>query len=545
MKISYNDRQHAYWLDGKRCKGVTTVAKIPDDTYGLDKWRTRQVVIGMATSPPLVNRAAAHFDERDKLDDIAEEAMVAAKAHEASGRGTAAHRITERVDLNLDWIDTPESRAIRQQWTDALDRAGLDIVPELVERIVVYPDQLVAGRFDRIARRRSDGALVVVDVKTGENAVKYPHSTCIQLALYANAPLLAGPLVRNGDSETTETFEPMPDGLDRAVGVIVYLPPEGPADIYELDLTAGWDTARNVCFPTINWRKRSGLIHKIAATSPAVRVADGPTADTTNPPCVVSAERVAWLADRILNLGKDKVAPHWPAGVPTLKQGGLTDSHVDQIAAVLDRLEADLGVPFGQVDPLFNGFATADQTPGNAAVGQTPSASHGPRPDQATAGEVTGSHGAATPREGEPATTPADASRAHTQAARTVLEQYDPTEQQAIVALVVPEGAQTTARHVQLIEAIAGELNDPNGTVMFTYSTLGPEIVATDADDRIKRATGTKTAALTRAKRLARELGHPTPRVFNDICINPTLAALTAAGLGDAEHHTTQETNTQ
>ena len=41
MHLKYNDRQHAYWLDGSRCKGVTTVAKIPDDTYNLDQWRKR------------------------------------------------------------------------------------------------------------------------------------------------------------------------------------------------------------------------------------------------------------------------------------------------------------------------------------------------------------------------------------------------------------------------------------------------------------------------------------------------------------------------
>lgn len=514
MKLSYNDRQHAYWLDGKRCKGVTTVAKIPDDNYGLEKWRARQVVIGMATSPPLVNRAAAHFDERDKIDDIAEEAMVAAKAHEASGRGTAAHRITERVDLGLDWIDTPEARAIRAQWTAALDHAGLDIIPELVERIVVYPDQLVAGRFDRIARRRSDGRLVVVDVKTGENAVKYPHSTCVQLGLYANAPLMAGPLERTGDKESTDVFEPLPDGIDRTVGIIVYLPPEGPADIYELDLAAGWDTARTICFPTIAWRKTTGLVTKIAAAPPAVQAADGPTADATPPRAVASAERAAWLRGRVLALGPHLVAPEWPKGVPTLKQGGLTDPHIDQVAAVLDRLEADHGAPFGAKDPLFAGFVTTDQPP--------------------------------TPTQTTPALDPNTEARANTAAARTLLEQFDQGEQAAIRSLVVPDGARTTSRHVDLVEAVCTELDDPNGCVIFTYSTLGVEIVSTDNSDRITRATRTKTEALNRAKRLARELGRPTPRTFGHLCADPALAALVAGGHGQTEHQTpnNQETNT-
>ena len=80
MRLKYDDKWHSYWLDGRRCKCVTTVAKIPDDTYSLDQWRKRQVAIGMAMSPPLVERAAAHFDERDKVDEVAEEAMLVAKS---------------------------------------------------------------------------------------------------------------------------------------------------------------------------------------------------------------------------------------------------------------------------------------------------------------------------------------------------------------------------------------------------------------------------------------------------------------------------------
>lgn len=486
MKLTYNDRQHAYWLNGTRCKGVTTVAKIPDDTYGLDRWRNRQIVVGMASSPPLVSRAAAHYDERDKLDEIADEAMVAAKAHEASGRGTATHRITERVDLDLAWIDTPEARLIVEQWTAALDTAGLDIVPELVERIVVYPDQLVAGRFDRVARRRSDGRLVVVDVKTGENAVKYPHSTAIQLALYANAPILAGPLTRTGQSETTETFEPLPDGIDREVGVIVYLPPEGPAKVYELDIAAGWQAATGICFPTLEWRRRTGLVNQLAEAAPKA-----------------PADRIDWLRSRtqaIKTAGHlEEVARQWPAGVPTLKQGGLTDDQINQVALVLDKIEARHEIPFGPTDPLFTGLGPTEPPP------PTPPA---PVPD------------------------PNAEARANTTAAQGLLEQFDENEQAAIVRLVVPDGAKTTSQHVEWIETLCAELDDPNGTVMFAYSTLGPEITSTDNGDRVRRHCRTKTEARLRGARLAQLTGRPTPRTFDLLCADPLLAALVAAGHG-------------
>lgn len=495
IKLSYDDRRHAYWLNGQRCMSVTTVAKIPDDTYALNKWRQRQVVIGMATSPSLVTRAAAHFDERGKIDEIAEEAMVAAKAHEAAGRGTAAHRVTERIDLGLDWIDTPEARLVRQQWTAALDHAGLDIVPELVERIVVYPDELVAGRFDRIARRRSDGALVVVDIKTGENAIRYPHSTAVQLALYANAPLLAGPLERRGQSEVTEQFEPLPDELDRSVGIIVYLPPDGAAKIYEIDLTAGWQTATGICFPTIAWRKRTGLITELGTAEPAA-------------PAVVE-KRLEWLRARVVAL-KDAghlaaVAASWPDGVPTLKQGGLTDPDIDKIAAVLDRIEADHGIPFGPTDPLFD------------------LAGDGNQPIEAPAQDAA----PADPSVIDPA-------KAHTEQALALLDLFDPPEANAIRDLVIgPTPRRTTAADVTHIGAVINEIADPNGAVMFKYGPNGPEIVATNAKDRVRRG-GTKTAALSRAKKLAKSLDRPVPRTFDQVCADPLLAALVAAGI-DAE----------
>lgn len=509
MLLKYNDKQHAYWLDGKRCKGITTVAKIPDDTWGLEAWGKRMVAVGMALSPPLTQRAKAHFDERDKLDEIAEEALMAAKTHEAAGRGTAIHRETERVDLGLDWIDTPETRAIREQWTQALADTGLEVVPDYVERIVVYPDQLVAGRFDRLCRRLSDGALVVVDVKTGENAIRYPHSTTVQLALYANAPLLAGPLTRNGKNEQTDVFTPMPAGIDKTVGYIVYLPAEGPGQVHRLNLTAGWDTVTRICFPTITWRKTGGLIEQVTVT------------DFTQP---AADKRTQWIRDRVtvlVNQGHGAVvAAHWPAGVPTLKQGGLSDPQLDEVARTLDKVEADLGVPFGASDPLFDGFAGADKPPDlTPPVG----------PEQAR-GEL---------------------ARHWTAKCRDLLAELDQAEQDAVLDLIWPNPdtrpALTTARHYQLIDALVGQLVDPNGAVIFTYDFTGVAIAPTHADDRIRQTCRTKTAALARAKTLARELGRPTPRVFDHICADPLLAALCAAGTDgtDTNQPNTTETNTQ
>jgi len=347
MKLTYNDKQHAYWLDGKRCKGVTSVAKYPDDTYAIDRWRDRMVVIGMAVSPPLVHRAAAHFDERDRIQDIAEEAKVIAKAHEAADRGTANHRIAERVDLGLTVIDTPESEAVAAAWTAALEHAGIDIVPELVERIIVHPDQLVAGRFDRIGRYRVSGRHVGVDIKTGKNAIQYPHSTVTQLGLYFNAPLMAGPLNPGKDgTDWTTTFEPLPDDLHRDHAIVIYLPPDGPARCFRVDIAAGWKAATTICFPTIAWRKTNNLIDEITELKV---VAD---------PQPIDPDAFAYLSDRVDRI---KAAGHAGAlavewskhpEIPTFPKGGpRTVAEFELVDDMCDRVEAAAGMDFGPSDP--------------------------------------------------------------------------------------------------------------------------------------------------------------------------------------------------
>ena len=123
------------------------------------------VALGMARDQSLLELALAHHDDKNELNDIAESALRAAKAGEAAARGTAIHRILERHDLGEEIIDSPENRAFRAAYEKALEAAGLIVVPEYVERIVVHPKLRVAGRLDRIFKRRRDGKFVIGDVK--------------------------------------------------------------------------------------------------------------------------------------------------------------------------------------------------------------------------------------------------------------------------------------------------------------------------------------------------------------------------------------------
>jgi hypothetical protein len=348
MKLAYSDRQHAYRIDGVRYKSITTVAGVLEDTYNLQLWGKRMVALGMALDPSLKERAIAHHDDRGALNEVAEDALRAAKAHEAAARGTAVHRTLERHDLGEDLIDTPENKALRAAYDKAIEGAGLSVVPEFIERIVCFPKYKVAGRFDRLMKRHRDGKYVVADVKTGESAVKYPHKTSFQLALYANAELMAGP-IPNGGGETEE-FAPLPEKLDRKTAYIIHAPTMDTVEVVRIDIAQAWKLAQQAIFPALDYRKRTDLITTIGTTS---------VAELLEP---ASDERVGWIRGRLADLttlesgdrAKTYVAARWPAGVPTPKSGvPWTDADVDLIDVMLASVEKECVAGFPVRDPAF------------------------------------------------------------------------------------------------------------------------------------------------------------------------------------------------
>lgn len=263
MKLKYRDDMHAYWLDGKRCRGVSTVAKIPDDTFSLDQWRKRMVLLGVARKPELAKRAAAHHDDKGKLNEIAEEALLVAGSSDAAEAGTATHRIIERHVLGQEVLMNEEAASTIERYSSLLKLAGLTPNPRYVETAVVYPDLRICGRFDHLMLREHDESMVVVDVKTGASAVDYPHATAIQLAAYAHAPLYADlPIGRDG---TTEKFADPPAGVDLETGYVLSIMPDD-IGLYAVNLKAGWAAFQDIVLPTLTWRgyDRAKLIKRVA-----------------------------------------------------------------------------------------------------------------------------------------------------------------------------------------------------------------------------------------------------------------------------------------
>jgi hypothetical protein len=256
VKLVYNDTGHTYHLDGKRAKAITSVAKIPVDTFAIEQWDRRQVAIGFATDRNLIENVAVDIDNRDALNNICEQAKQAASAHRAADRGTQMHRVLQLVLLDQEHkLLTEQQRADAELLKRTLDRYRLTPYDYLTEQFVVWPDYTVAGRFDAVLET-PDGSLVLTDLKSGPNAVLYPHATAVQLALYARAPHVSDSIHTVGDRATVTDWREMPERLDRQRAYVLLAEPDSNVGIlHEIDIQHGW-AAASMALEIVNWRKQ-------------------------------------------------------------------------------------------------------------------------------------------------------------------------------------------------------------------------------------------------------------------------------------------------
>ena len=252
-KLTYNDTAHTYYLGRRRCKSVTAVAKIAPDSFALEQWRKRMVAVGMTLDPKLAERVAVDPDNKAAVDEVCEHALEIAKANDAARRGTQRHRASELVDTGQPLL-TEQQRADAAAWQRTLEHHGIEILPQHVEGFALWPEHLVAGRFDRIARYR--GRTVLIDLKSGENAVKYPQGTAVQLALYANAPVISAEVVTNGDKSTVVKWTTPPDDLDLEVAYVILLSDDMDiGQLWKINIAHGLVGARRA-LELVDWRKQ-------------------------------------------------------------------------------------------------------------------------------------------------------------------------------------------------------------------------------------------------------------------------------------------------
>jgi hypothetical protein len=252
--LVYDDESHEYRLGGQRAKSVTAVAKLVPDDFALQAWDRRQIVVGLVKDPDLIERAAAAIDNRDALDRVVNDAKRAAGAHRMAERGSAMHRVLEwtllgRTGLLLTARQRADADALRR----TLDRFRLSPT-KWVEGFVAYPEHLVAGRFDAILER-PDGTPILVDLKSGANAVAYPQSAALQIAMYANAPYAAASVQNKGDRSVVSEWTTLPANLDRARGYVLLVEPgEAVGTLHAINIEHGWAAAQ-LALRIVSWRK--------------------------------------------------------------------------------------------------------------------------------------------------------------------------------------------------------------------------------------------------------------------------------------------------
>lgn len=258
---------------------ATTFAATLAEQFGLSIYHQRQVAFGMGRRPDLVTLASTVAGPEDKkaLGAIVDSAHEAAGTQAKANRGTAVHAAIQRIEQAPEWTSainaTPEElRADVLGYFRAVEKAGLQIIPHLVERVVIIPEYRVAGTPDNYVLC-PDGKIRVLDKKTG-NLDYAAIEFAVQLALYANAKAL-----RN---YATNTYEPLPEiATDYAI-IAHVVPGTGVTELKRVNIAWGWAWTRT-CAEVMDIRKTKNVITPyISAGRPLVDHASAQAMDENN-----------------------------------------------------------------------------------------------------------------------------------------------------------------------------------------------------------------------------------------------------------------------
>lgn len=258
VKLTYTDDGHEYRINGVRASGVSTTAKIPPSSFAIEQYDRRMVAIGCALDPNICENILMDLEDKDGINKQVKDAKYIAKQHVKADRGTQKHRVLELI------LTGRENQLLsKQQRSDAdilkrtLDTYHLTPYEGLVEQFVCYPEYSLAGRFD-VVMERNDGSLVVVDLKSGINAVLYPQTTMVQLALYAHAPMVSENIASRSGKLVVDDWRQMPPTLDLTRAYVLLVENnEKVGTFHRVDIEHGWAGATHA-LGILKWRKQLG-----------------------------------------------------------------------------------------------------------------------------------------------------------------------------------------------------------------------------------------------------------------------------------------------
>lgn len=340
--------------EGREWRRVTTlVKKVETDTYYLDEWKKRQVLIGAARRDDIVLGVKALGDvpptgwsqqQKKQFGEWAEQCMTAAGSDEGRTLGTAMHDLTERVDRGEPIDDV--CRGLPDQAA-----AGLRAYAKLrelngwksieIERTVVCDELEVAGSFDRIdiipglgdllgtgacqyhhTHASDEDVAVIVDVKTEGDPLKNGLHIAPQLAIYSRAKRMWIPGTDPNMSPRLEPHYVDAPCVRQDVAIIVHVR-DGKAIPYFVDLTAGWEAAQAAAVQLKREqaaKKWFAPVPGIVEPKPAEVLTDvavaGSYASPYREPTVRDIEQNASLATAMLDASKMTATALGPAPMP-------------------------------------------------------------------------------------------------------------------------------------------------------------------------------------------------------------------------------------
>jgi hypothetical protein len=390
-------------LKGKKPVGysrATTIAKALDDTSNLAAWGKRMTALGLAVRPDLLAMVQT-TDAADKkaLDRLCESASEAGGATARRDLGTALHKMFEQSCITPGYQPPATYAADITAIHQTLRKAGLQVVDECSELMVVIDKHQIAGMADLIVKRISDGELFIADLKTGSSVQYGALGWAIQLSIYANADNI---YIQGAAVDGSEDLRaPMPL-VNKQQAFIIHCEPEsGSCDLYTLNIERGFQ-ALECAIEVREWRKARQLLVPFkgagGAESGAVVAHDGPAASTDGLPDAVSTAtgssdgvgevtassepsstphitdteaalverdhmlnlRKLWLLERIRIIGEQgfitTLQAEWPdncAGPKAVRNGDAIWNIAETAAVVkcVDTVEMAHDLPFGATDP--------------------------------------------------------------------------------------------------------------------------------------------------------------------------------------------------
>lgn len=217
---------------------ASTLSNAIESTYNLEAWKMRQVAIGLALKPDLLEAVKTAPDDKDVVGDAAEMALEVAGARRAAELGTRIHRLTEDVDSGVKIPRDTEPYIRRILAMYKLVTADLEVLA--MEQFVACAELQVAGTFDRLVKA-PNGRTYVADIKTGLSAAVFSHSASVQMAVYAHGTAYdhrVEPAKRWAGRSLAD------QGVDQMRGIMICLPQDGSGcSLHWVDLITGWEYA--------------------------------------------------------------------------------------------------------------------------------------------------------------------------------------------------------------------------------------------------------------------------------------------------------------